>query len=72
MSDNIDYVTVLLYRFWSLCSGGVGRTGSFIALDILLQHIKDHDWVDVFGLACELRRHRDRMVETEVCYMMLY
>ena len=47
-------------------SGGVGRTGSFIALDILLQHIKDHDWVDVFGLVCEMRRHRMRMVETEV------
>ena len=59
-SSNITVFTM------SLCSGGVGRTGSFIALDILLQHIKDHDWVDVFGLACELRRHRDRMVETEV------
>jgi len=44
----------------------VGRTGTFIALDILLQHIKDHDWVDVFGLVCELRKHRNRMVETEV------
>ena len=54
------------YEDFSLSSGGVGRTGTFIALDILLQHIKDHDWVDVFGLACEMRRYRDRMVETEV------
>ena len=24
--------------------------------------------MDVFGLACEMRRYRDRMVETEVVY----
>ncbi|XP_065909623.1 receptor-type tyrosine-protein phosphatase alpha-like [Dysidea avara] len=54
------------------CGGGVGRTGSFIALDILLQHIKDHDWVDVFGLVCEMRRHRMRMVETEEQYFFVH
>ena len=29
-------------------------------------HIKDHDWVDVFGLACEMRQHRNHMIQTEV------
>lgn len=50
----------------SSCSAGVGRTGTFIALDTLLQHTKDHDWVDIFGLACEMRLHRNHMIQTEV------
>ncbi|KAK2498862.1 hypothetical protein MC885_017845 [Smutsia gigantea] len=33
------------------CSAGVGRTGVFIALDHLTQHINDHDFVDIYGLA---------------------
>ncbi len=49
-----------------VCSAGVGRSGCFIALDTLLQHIKDHDWVDIFGLACEMRQHRNHMIQTEV------
>ncbi len=48
------------------CSAGVGRVGCFIALDILVLHIKDHDWVDIYGLACKMRQHRNHMIQTEV------
>lgn len=44
----------------------MGRTGCFITLDNLVQHIRDHDWVDIFGLACEMRQHRNHMIQTEV------
>ena len=47
-------------------SAGVGRTGCFIALDTLLQHLKDYDWLDILGLACEMRQHRNHMIQTEV------
>ena len=47
-------------------SAGVGRTGTFIALDTLLQHINDHDWVDIFSIACEMRQQRNHMIQTEV------
>ena len=52
------------------CSAGVGRTGCFISLDTLLQHIKDYDWIDIFGLACEIRQHRNHMIQTEVHVML--
>ena len=29
-------------------------------------HMMDHDWVDMFGLACEMREHRNHMIQTEV------
>uniref|UniRef100_A0A8C5KWA3 Receptor-type tyrosine-protein phosphatase O n=1 Tax=Jaculus jaculus TaxID=51337 RepID=A0A8C5KWA3_JACJA len=47
------------------CSAGVGRTGTFIALDRLLQHIRDHEFVDILGLVSEMRSYRMSMVQTE-------
>lgn len=47
-------------------SAGVGRTGVFIALDHLVQHIRDHDFVDIYGLVAELRSERMCMVQNLV------
>uniref|UniRef100_A0A3Q3WEZ6 Uncharacterized protein n=1 Tax=Mola mola TaxID=94237 RepID=A0A3Q3WEZ6_MOLML len=49
-----------------LLSAGVGRTGVFIALDHLIQHVRDHDFVDVYGLVAELRSERMCMVQNLV------
>ncbi|GAA6111603.1 phosphatidylinositol phosphatase PTPRQ isoform X1, partial [Tachysurus ichikawai] len=54
------------------CSAGVGRTGVFIALDHLIQHVRDHDFVDVYGLVAELRSERMCMVQNLAQYMFLY
>lgn len=59
-------VVSLLHVCFTYCSAGVGRTGCFLALDNLMLHIRDHDWVDIFGLACEMRQHRNHMIQTEV------
>uniref|UniRef100_A0A8D1BFX8 Uncharacterized protein n=1 Tax=Sus scrofa TaxID=9823 RepID=A0A8D1BFX8_PIG len=48
---------------------GVGRTGVFIALDHLTQHINDHDFVDIYGLVAELRSERMCMVQNLVSYL---
>jgi len=47
-------------------SAGVGRSGTFVVLDRLLQQIRDHDTVDIFGTTAELRQERVWMVQTEV------
>ena len=48
------------------CSAGVGRTGTFIAVDHLLQHLKTSTYVDIFGLIHAMRLQRKFMVQTEV------
>jgi len=48
------------------CSAGVGRTGAFLAVDYLLQHLKHHDYVDIYGLVYAMRLQRIFMVQTEV------
>ncbi|XP_060933059.1 phosphatidylinositol phosphatase PTPRQ [Limanda limanda] len=54
------------------CSAGVGRTGVFIALDHLIQHVRDHDFVDIYGLVAELRRERMCMVQNLAQYIFLH
>ncbi|GJQ82876.1 hypothetical protein Trydic_g2614 [Trypoxylus dichotomus] len=51
------------------CSAGVGRTGTLIAIDILLQKIDNSDDdIDVFGTVLDLRKQRTHMVQTEKQY----
>lgn len=47
-------------------SAGVGRTGTFIALDRLLQQMKQEKVVDIFGVVYALRMNRYLMIQTLV------
>ncbi|XP_061815715.1 receptor-type tyrosine-protein phosphatase O isoform X1 [Nerophis lumbriciformis] len=54
------------------CSAGVGRTGTFIALDRLMQHIREHEFVDILGMVSEMRSHRLSMVQTEEQFVFIH
>lgn len=54
------------------CSAGIGRTGTLIAIDILLQHLRDNRKLDVFGTVYRLRHHRINMVQRESQYAFIY
>ncbi|XP_060606228.1 multiple epidermal growth factor-like domains protein 10, partial [Ruditapes philippinarum] len=47
------------------CSAGVGRTGTFTALDILYDQGMDQGYVDIFGCVRDLRDQRISMVQTK-------
>jgi len=51
----------------SICSAGVGRTGTFIALDIMLERIPQTHDVNVFECVQAMRMQRVLMVQTMVC-----
>ncbi|KAM3870109.1 receptor-type tyrosine-protein phosphatase beta [Diretmus argenteus] len=54
------------------CSAGVGRTGTFIVLDRMLQQLDTKDTVDIYGAVFDLRLHRSHMVQTECQYAYLH
>ncbi|XP_017760243.1 PREDICTED: receptor-type tyrosine-protein phosphatase F [Eufriesea mexicana] len=54
------------------CSAGIGRTGTLIAIDIILQHLRDNRKLDVFGTVYRLRHHRINMVQKESQYAYIY
>lgn len=51
----------------SLSSAGVGRTGVFITLSIVLERMRYEGVVDMFQTVKTLRTQRPAMVQTEVC-----
>lgn len=54
------------------CTAGVGRTGTFIALDMCLQKLEVEDDIDIFHLIMDLRENRRCMVQNEKQYTYLY
>lgn len=48
------------------CSAGVGRTGVFITLSIVLERMRYEGAVDIFQTVKMLRTQRPAMVQTEV------
>ncbi|KAJ1131482.1 hypothetical protein NDU88_009818 [Pleurodeles waltl] len=53
------------------CSAGVGRTGTLIALDYLMQQVKNENKVGVFSFIKKMRLNRPFMVQTESQYVFL-
>ena len=47
-------------------SAGVGRTGTFIALDILLNQAHKTGQLDIYGVVRDMRLGRMNMVQTKV------
>ncbi|XP_053395795.1 uncharacterized protein LOC123524141 [Mercenaria mercenaria] len=54
------------------CSAGVGRTGTFIALDNLTDQGKNLGYVDVAGMVASLRTQRVCLVQTMEQYLFLH
>uniref|UniRef100_A0A3B3TMT4 protein-tyrosine-phosphatase n=1 Tax=Poecilia latipinna TaxID=48699 RepID=A0A3B3TMT4_9TELE len=54
------------------CSAGVGRTGTFVALDRVLQQLDSKGGIDLYGCVFDLRLHRQHMVQTECQYAFLH
>ncbi len=48
------------------CSAGVGRTGTFIGVDLALEQANDKGEVDIDGIVTRLRQQRTKMIQNQV------
>eukprot|EP00035_Acanthoeca_spectabilis_P002767 m.89428 g.89428 ORF g.89428 m.89428 type:complete len:944 (-) comp11742_c0_seq1:45-2876(-) len=54
------------------CSAGVGRTGTYIAIDRLLEQCFDQTQLDVDVIVRDMRLSRNFMVQTEIQYIFIH
>ena len=49
-----------------MCSAGVGRTGTFITIDHVLEQLGKENVVDISGVINKIRHQRMKLVQTVV------
>ena len=54
------------------CSAGVGRTGTFIVMDTMLQRMKKDDTLDIYNFLLQIRHQRIKLVQTQVLNFFNY
>ncbi|XP_062858967.1 receptor-type tyrosine-protein phosphatase epsilon isoform X2 [Trichomycterus rosablanca] len=54
------------------CSAGVGRTGTFIVIDAMIDMMDTEQKVDIFAFVSKIREQRSQLVQTDMQYSFIY
>uniref|UniRef100_A0A671PHG5 Receptor-type tyrosine-protein phosphatase C n=1 Tax=Sinocyclocheilus anshuiensis TaxID=1608454 RepID=A0A671PHG5_9TELE len=54
------------------CSAGVGRTGTYIGIDAMIESVEAEGRVDIYGFVAKQRRQRCLMVQVEAQYILIH
>ncbi|XP_058615802.1 receptor-type tyrosine-protein phosphatase C isoform X6 [Onychostoma macrolepis] len=54
------------------CSAGVGRTGTYIGIDAMIESLEAEGRMDIYGFVAKLRRQRCLMVQVEAQYILIH
>ena len=62
----MDAISYIIFLDLLLHSAGVGRTGTFIAVDAMMQRLKERDDLDIYNFVTQMRTKRTFMVQNLV------
>ncbi|XP_038216805.1 tyrosine-protein phosphatase corkscrew-like isoform X2 [Zerene cesonia] len=79
VSDKNKSKIIYQYQFTNIlcvhCSAGVGRTGTFIAIDMIINKVKQFGFnceIDVYNAVKLIRAQRSGMVQNKIQYRFIY
>lgn len=55
-------------HLFSISSAGVGRTGTFIVIDAMIEMMHEEQKIDVFGFVSKIREQRSQLIQTDVSW----
>ncbi len=67
MHVRVDETFIFKNPGFSLLRAGVGRTGTYIAIDAMIEKIQQEGKIDIYDFVSQMRRERHLMVQTVVC-----
>ena len=70
--QNTHMHTHTLSHSFNISSAGVGRTGTFITIDHVLEQVGKEGVVDIPGVINNIRHQRMKLVQTVVCLYIHY
>ena len=68
---------IILYNnvyiwYYTFLSAGVGRSGTYITIDAMLQRLKDEDTLNIYEFVTKCRTRRTFMVQNQVITIVIY
>ena len=60
---------IFIYLFSAHCSAGVGRSGTLVAIDGLVQQLREENHVAIYSMVCDLRHQRNYLVQSVVSFL---
>ena len=70
INDELFFINYVFIQFYCvhvyIHSAGVGRSGTFITLDAMMERLKESDDLNIFEFVNEMRTQRMKMVQTLV------
>ena len=68
--ENTTDLKKLIFTFFSAhCSAGVGRSGTLVAIDGLVQQLREENHVAIYSMVCDLRHQRNYLVQSVVSFL---
>ena len=67
--NTTDLKKTYIYLFSAHCSAGVGRSGTLVAIDGLVQQLREENHVAIYSMVCDLRHQRNYLVQSVVSFL---